>query len=152
MTHCLTCELIARRDAEEAPLWDSIYRTAFWDVAHAYNTSLPGWLVLVARRHIEALDELTDAEALELGDLIRRASQALKAATGCRKTYVAQFAEAVEHPHVHFHLIPRMADLPPEYRGPRIFGKLGAPEAERVSEERMNEIAREVRAFLEQET
>jgi diadenosine tetraphosphate (Ap4A) HIT family hydrolase len=149
-TDCLTCQLIARRDAGEAPLWDSIYRTAYWDVVHAYNTSLPGWLVLVARRHIEAPDELNEAEALELGALIRRVSQALKTATDCRKTYVMQFAEAAEHPHVHFHITPRMAAQPPEYRGPRIFGYLGVSKADSVSEERMNEIAGKVRNFLEQ--
>jgi len=86
MTQCLTCKLSARRDTEKAPLWDSIYRTAHWDVVHAYNTSLPGWLVLVARRHIESLDELNEEEALELGVLIRRVSQGLKSAVSCSKT------------------------------------------------------------------
>ena len=66
MTHCYTCELTARRHAGQAPLWDDIYHTEYWDVAHAYNTALPGWLVLVTRRHIEALDELTEAEAVDL--------------------------------------------------------------------------------------
>jgi hypothetical protein len=53
---CKTCELIARRDAGNAPLWDSIHRTQYWDVAHSYNTALPAWLVLVVRRHIEAIE------------------------------------------------------------------------------------------------
>jgi len=149
MTQCLTCELVARRNAGKAPLWDSIHRTEYWDVVHAYNTSLPGWLVLVTRRHIEALDELNEDEASELGVLIRHVSQGLKRATGCRKTYTVQFAEALEHPHVHFHIIPRMADLPPEYRGPKIFGYLGVPETDRVSEEQMNEIAANIRFFLD---
>jgi diadenosine tetraphosphate (Ap4A) HIT family hydrolase len=149
MSECLTCELAAHRDAGEAPLWDSFYRTDCWDVVHAYNTSLPGWLVLVARRHIEALDELNEAEALELGALIQRVSQGLKMATGCRKTYVMQFAEHVDHPHVHFHIVPRMADMPPEYKSTKIFGYLGASEEERVSEEEMNEIAVNIRSFLD---
>lgn len=62
MKTCKTCELIATRDTGTAPLWDCIYRTPLWDVAHSYNTALPGWLVLVARRHIVSLDELTDPE------------------------------------------------------------------------------------------
>jgi diadenosine tetraphosphate (Ap4A) HIT family hydrolase len=131
-------------------LWDDIYHTAYWDVAHTYNTALPGWLVLVARRHIEALDELTEAEAADLGLLIRHVSAALKAVTGCRKTYVIQFAEAAEHPHVHVHIVPRMADQPEDRRGPKIFAYLGVPEAERVTEDRMNDIAAQVRAFLQQ--
>lgn len=145
---CMTCELIARRDAGEAPLWDAIARTAYWDVAHSYNTSLPGWLVLIARRHITSIDELTPEEAVELGILLRQTSAALREVVGCLKTYVCQFAEAAEHPHVHFHVIPRMADQPDERRGPRVFGYMGVPEEEEVSEDRMNEIAAMIRRCL----
>jgi hypothetical protein len=51
----VTCELIARQDAGIAPPWDAILRTDYWDIVHAYNTSLPGWLVLVLRRHAALL-------------------------------------------------------------------------------------------------
>ena len=147
-TPCLTCDLVRRRDRGEAPPWDNIVRTAHWDIVHSYNTSLPGWLVLVARRHVAAIDELTDEEAAELGVLLRPVSAALRVATGCVKTYVVQFAEQAEHPHVHFHVIPRMADQPAERRGPAVFGYLGVPEAERVSDGVMNAIAGQVRRIL----
>ena len=75
---CKTCELTAQRRLGKAPLWDCIYQTEYWDVAHAYNTALPGWLVLVLQRHIESLDELTEQEATELGSLIRRVSSSLQ--------------------------------------------------------------------------
>lgn len=146
---CMTCELAAKRDLATTPLWDRIFRTGFWDVAHSYNTALPGWLVIVARRHIEAVDELTPAEALELGALIRQTSVALKAVIKCAKTYVIQLAEAAEHPHVHFHIIPRMADQPEEYRSTKVFAYLGVPEQDRVSEETMNQIASRVQRILE---
>ncbi len=148
--NCYTCELSARRRAGKAPLWDNVYQTALWDLAHSYNTALPGWMVLVLRRHIEALDELTAVEAAELGDLIRRVSIALKTVTGCAKTYVVQFAEAAEHPHVHFHIIPRMADQPDAWRGARIFKALNVDEDARVGEAAMNAIAREMRVILEE--
>jgi diadenosine tetraphosphate (Ap4A) HIT family hydrolase len=145
---CLTCALVQRRDAGHAPLWDNIHRTAHWDLVHSYNTALPGWLVLVSRRHITAIDELTDAEAAELGVLLRRVSAALRQVTGCIKTYVAQFAEQAEHPHVHFHLIPRLANQPDDRRGPRVFAYLGVPNDQRVSDARMDAIAAEIRRFL----
>ena len=148
MTYCRTCELIVRRDANSAPLWDCIYRTPLWDVVHSYDTALPGWLVLVARRHIESLDQLTDPEAVELGQLIHRTSFALKEVTGCVKTYVIQFAEKPEHSHVHFHIIPRMADQPENRHSIQVFGYLGVPEEERVSQEVMNIIAAKVRERL----
>ena len=90
---CKTCEMTVRRRLGQAPLWDNIYQTEFWDVVHAYNSALPGWLVLVVQRHIESLDELTEQEAAELGPLIRRVSLSLKSVIGCKKTYVIQFAE-----------------------------------------------------------
>ena len=148
MTSCRTCELIAARNAGSAAPWDSIHRTQSWDVVHAYDTSLPGWLVLVARRHIAAVDELTDDEAAELGLLIRRVSLALKAITGCAKTYVMQFAESADHPHVHFHIVPRMVNQPEDRRSVKVFGYLGVPAEERVSEETMNGIAAQVAAAL----
>ena len=148
MSTCHTCELAARRERGEAPLWDSIYQTEHWQVAHAYNTSLPGWLVLVLRRHLTALAELTEAEALELGRLIRHVSLALHEAVGCAKTYVMQFAEQEEHRHVHVHVVPRMADQPPEVRGPRIFAYLGVAPEERLDEQAMDELARRLRQHL----
>lgn len=146
---CYTCHLIAQRDAGKAPLWDAVLRTQYWDVVHAYNTSLPGWLVLVVQRHITAVAELTEAEAGELGNLLRRVSSALQEVTGCTKTYVVQFAEQAEHPHVHFHIIPRMADQPEAYKGTRIFDLLGVPPSDRVKEETMNEIALRLRLELD---
>jgi diadenosine tetraphosphate (Ap4A) HIT family hydrolase len=145
---CLTCRLVARRDAGQAPLWDSILRTPSWDLVHSYNSSLPGWLVLVARRHIAAVHEMTGEEAAELGLLLQRASAALREVVGCPKTYVIQFAEAEGHAHVHFHVIPRMADQPEERRSVGIFGYLGVPVAERLDDATMDEIALKVRDFL----
>ena len=148
MIECATCELVQRRDAGDAPLWDHIYRTPYWDVVHCNNTSLAGWLILVTRRHIAAVDEMTEEEAVELGRLIRQVSVILKEVTGCIKTYVVQFAEAPGHRHVHFHITPRMPDQREEHKGPGIFKHLGVSEEERVSEATMNEIALKIRRSL----
>jgi diadenosine tetraphosphate (Ap4A) HIT family hydrolase len=102
----------------------------------------------VARRHVEAIDELTGEEAAELGSLLQQTSAALREIVGCAKTYVIQFAEAAEHPHVHFHVIPRMIDQPEERRSMGIFGYLGIPEEERVSEALMNHIAAQIRRII----
>jgi diadenosine tetraphosphate (Ap4A) HIT family hydrolase len=148
LKRCKSCEWVKRRDAGEAPFWDCIHRTEFWDVAHSHNTALPGWMILIARRHMEAIEELSEAEAAELGLLLRQVSIALKEITGCLKTYVLQFAEHEDHPHVHFHVIPRMADQPENRRSTQIFGYLGVPEAERVSEQKMNEVAARMQQLL----
>ena len=146
---CVTCSLVARRDAGEAPFWDRILRTPRWDVVHAYGTSLEGWLCLVARRHITAVADLSDDEAAELGPLIKQVSAAMQEVVDCDKTYVVQFAEHPDHPHVHFHVIPRPRDLPDEHQGPRVFALLGVPEEEQVPEARRDEVARQIAARLE---
>ena len=141
MTNCESCRLIRSRDAGTAPLWDSIYRTDFFDIAHAFNSALPGWIVVVLSRHASAIDELTIDEASELGVLLRKVSVGLKDIVGCTKTYVMQFAEQPGHNHVHFHVVPRMADLPEENRGANIFNYLGVDDEYQVSENIMNDIA-----------
>lgn len=149
MNDCKTCALRDQREAGNAPLWDDIYRTAYWHVVHSYNTALPGWLVLVSRRHMAAIDEMTEAEAAELGLLIRRVSVALREVVGCAKTYVAQFAEAQGHNHVHFHIVPRQPDQPLDRTGPNVFKYLGVPDSERISDDQMNHIGAEIRRRLQ---
>lgn len=122
-----------------------------WMVAHAFDTALPGWLVLVPRRHVTAIAELSDEEAAALGTWQVRLSRALHEVTGCQQTYVAQFAESAGFTHVHFHVIPRPPDLASDRRGPRIFSLLGVPEGERVSPDRMDEIAGALSRQLDQQ-
>ncbi|WNM34808.1 HIT family protein [Streptomyces sp. Li-HN-5-11] len=132
----------------ELPPRECVAFDEHWRVAHDFNTALPGWLVLLPRRHVTAVHDLSDAEAAALGTWQVRLSRALRAVTGCVKTYVVQFAEAEGFAHVHFHVVPRMADLPPEQRGPGVFGLLRRPEAERVTAGQADRMARALRAEL----
>lgn len=141
MDDCNACALVARRDAGEAPPWDRILRTDHWDLVHAFGTSLEGWLVLVTRQHRDAVADLTEAEAAELGPLLQRVSAALHDVVGCAKTYVVQLAEQEGHRHVHVHIVPRASDLPHEHRGPRVFELMGVPEEQWVPEARRDELA-----------
>ena len=117
-------------------------------MAHAFNSALPGWLVIVAQRHIESMHETTELEAASLGPLVRDASRALCAVVGCAKTYVAMFAEAPGFAHLHVHVVPRDASMPEEFRGPRMFGYLQGPPEDWVSLERRRELALSLRAAL----
>lgn len=125
-----------------------MYEGLDWRVAHAFGTSLPGWMVVLPRRHMIALDELTPGEAAGLGPLLRDLTAALRAVMRCDKTYVALFAEAEGFEHLHVHVIPRQADLSPEFRGPRIFGLMGGEPARQVPETVMDQIAGNVAQAL----
>jgi len=119
-----------------------------WDVVRCDSTSLLGWVVLVARRHVAAVADLTDDEASALGPLTRDVSRALHELLGCEKTYVVQFAEHPQHRHVHVHVIPRSSSHPADLRGPRVFQLLGAADADRVPESEMNRLGELLRRRL----
>jgi diadenosine tetraphosphate (Ap4A) HIT family hydrolase len=143
---CYTCARNAEFD--RLPPRELIAADDLWRVAHAFGSALPGWLVLIPRRHVTSIAALTDAEAAALGTWQVRLSRALQQVMGCEKTYVAQFAEAAGFAHVHFHIVPRPAGLTRELRGPGIFGLLGAADGEQVTDDRMDEIARDLIAEL----
>ncbi|MFD8417934.1 HIT family protein [Streptomyces sp. NPDC059466] len=143
---CYACGKEAEFD--DLPPRERVAHDRLWRVAHAMDTSVPGWLVLLPRRHVAAVHDLTDAEASALGVWQVRLSRALRGVTGCVKTYVVQFAEAEGFAHVHFHIVPRLADLRQEHRGPRIFELLGRPERERVATEQADQVAHALRAHL----
>jgi diadenosine tetraphosphate (Ap4A) HIT family hydrolase len=135
---CLTC---ARNNQPDLPPRERVHVGPRWRVAHAFGTALPGWLVVVPRRHLIALDELTPEEAADLGPILRSVTLAMRSVLGCAKTYVALFAEAEGFAHVHFHLIPRAEDLAADLGGPRIFGLLGGDPERHVPEAVMDDVS-----------
>jgi len=145
-TNCYSCQ--GNADIERLHPRERIAVDEYWRVAHAFDSSLPGWLVLLPRRHVTTIAELTDAEAASLGRWQVRLSRALHTVTNCMKTYVAQFAEAEGFAHVHFHIVPRPADLALELRGPRVFGLLGARDLPQVEDAAMDRLATELSAQL----
>ena len=143
---CITCEGNAQID--KLPPYERIAFDDHWRVAHAMGSALPGWLVLLPRRHVLAIAELTDAEAAGLGSWQVGLSRALHAVTRCVKTYIVQFAEADRFRHVHFHVIPRMEDLPADRRGPRVFEFLTEPAEHAVTRDQMSALAAELALHL----
>lgn len=143
---CLPCDNNDR--ITSLPPRELVAHDERWRVAHAFGTCTPGWLVLLPRRHVTSIADLTDAEAATLGEWQVRLSRALRAVTGCVKTYVAQFAETEGFSHVHFHMIPRMGDLAADLRGPRVFALTKRPAVQDVSTGRRDALAVEIRAHL----
>jgi diadenosine tetraphosphate (Ap4A) HIT family hydrolase len=130
VTRCYICD--KNDEVGELLSWERVHVSSHWRLALAFDASLPGWLVLVPRRHVEGLDALTRAEAAEMGLLLRDASAALVEVTGCQRTYIMLFAEAEGFAHLHMHIVPRQADLPVAHWGPGVFAYLGAPPDQRI--------------------
>jgi diadenosine tetraphosphate (Ap4A) HIT family hydrolase len=129
---CYVCEMNSQIGA--LPPREQIVVERGWRAAHAFDSSLPGWMVLMPTRHVSALHELTVDEAAALGDLLVRLSRALRDVVGCEKTYSMLFAEAEGFGHVHFHVVPRMASFDAAQVGPQVFSFLGAAPSDRVTE------------------
>lgn len=119
---CLACKGLAGnpRISPGPP----IHIGEYWQIEHAYPSMLVGWLVICLRRHAAALHELSSAEFAELGHLLEQTVRVLHRATGSAKEYVACYAEQGGFEHVHFHVVPRAADLPEPFRGAGSFGML----------------------------
>jgi diadenosine tetraphosphate (Ap4A) HIT family hydrolase len=140
---CFNCAYQVRSDL---PPRENVWRVGeAWRVALAFNSSLQGWAVVIPTRHLESLDELSDEESASLGILLRDLTRALKAVTGCQKTYVMLLAEMPGFNHVHFHVVPRMDDLPSERTGTAIFAYL---KEDPLSDDDRDEIALRIRTEL----
>ena len=70
----------------------------------------PGWSVLVLRRHATELYDLARDERARVMDEVSDVAHALKLAFDARKVNYALFGNVV--PHMHWHLIPRLAADP----------------------------------------
>jgi len=112
MTACLPCDL------ESAPAEAVVYRDADWACEVAEGYDVPGWYILRVRRHAEGWDALSPAEANGFGIVSQRVARAIQAVTGAPTVYFLSFGE--NYAHLHFLLIARPADLPPELRGAAI--------------------------------
>src|SRR5438045_1970435 len=73
LMECLTCQSIAgEKRISPGPF---IYVGTYWLVDHGYPTALKDWLVIVTRRHVEALHELSREEFAELAEIQYKLAQ-----------------------------------------------------------------------------
>ena len=88
-----------------------VLQTPRWRVVHDSDpVVVVGKLFVTLQRHAESLADLSDAEAAELGPLLRVVVGALSDELRPRRVHVGSYGESV--PHVHFHVTPRHPWLP----------------------------------------
>jgi diadenosine tetraphosphate (Ap4A) HIT family hydrolase len=142
---CRICELNAT--IADQPPAERAYMEDHWRVAHAWS-ALAGWLIVTPLRHVTSLADLTGDEAAALGPLLADASAALTEVVGCDRTYVVLFAEQEGFGHVHFHVVPRMSDLPREHRSVNVFYYLSQPEETWVPAQERDRLAEAIGAAI----
>jgi diadenosine tetraphosphate (Ap4A) HIT family hydrolase len=135
---CYSCEHNAQPALRRH---EQIYDDGLWRVAHSFNSTWLGWLVLVLRRHARSLSDLTSDEADAFGRLVPALSRALETELNVPKAYVLFLAEQEGFDHLHVHVIAQ----PPEYaRGIRVFDLIQRPSDEWVSPADMDELAERI--------
>jgi diadenosine tetraphosphate (Ap4A) HIT family hydrolase len=140
---CYSCD---QQGDDSLPPREDVVHTDHWRVAHAFNSTLPGWLVLLPTRHVLSFTDLRPEAADELGGLVRRMSAALEQVTGCVKTYLMQFSEAEGFSHLHLHLLPRLAEHPAAALGPAVFSLMAADESRWLPAAQRDDVAVALRA------
>jgi hypothetical protein len=93
VTDCYACQHNLQ-ELSALPSRERVYDDGRWRVAHAFTSALLGWMVVVPRRHVVSMAQLTAGEATAVGPLLAGLSRGLERNLGARKAYVAFFAEA----------------------------------------------------------
>ena len=110
----------------------TIFEGEYWFVEHAYPVKVIGWLVIVLKRHAQALHELTAEEFAELAQIQAKLIPLLHEELHCEKEYISCYAEMEHFRHIHFHVFARPADFPNELKGGRSFALLKVTPEEAV--------------------
>ncbi|MFI9787784.1 HIT family protein [Kitasatospora sp. NPDC051984] len=100
---CLFCRVVAGEVTVETVLAD--------DVVHAFldhRPLFPGHLLVIPRRHVPTLTDLTDAETGPYYTRVRQLTAAVERGTAAAGSFVAannRISQSV--PHLHTHIVPR---------------------------------------------
>jgi len=114
---CFGCQVV---NDVIPPIGGFVYADELWIVNHMLTAApILGWLILQPKRHVEGLHELTVDEQRRMAQLMAYVDSILRHLLAPSKVYVCLFAESPQCPHIHFHFIPRAAEI--EARGPKIF-------------------------------
>ena len=112
-TPCGVCQWI--HDDRETLLFED----ELWEVRPAQPAGVPGWMMMVAKRHVAGPAHFDDAEARAFGPALRHFERVLENVTGALRIYTAAMGES--HPHFHAHMVPRYATMPRDAKGWTVF-------------------------------
>jgi diadenosine tetraphosphate (Ap4A) HIT family hydrolase len=112
-----------------------VFENELWHVRPIDPPSgVPGWMMLVARRHVPGPAHFDEREVKSFGPTWCHLQRVLLEVTGALRIYTAAMGES--SPHFHGHLVPRFAEMPKDAKGWAVFDLERAAKAgEVVSDE-----------------
>ncbi len=103
---CTVCASLAGPGRKE-PLFEN----ELWHVRHASAPfGVPGWMMLISRRHVGGPAHFNEEEAESFGPALRHFERILEDVTGALRIYTAALGESSHH--FHAHMVPRYATMP----------------------------------------
>src|ERR1041384_154384 len=111
---CGVCNKLASSSIEP------VYENDLWHVRPlAPPGGVPGWMMMVARRHVAGPAQFDAREARSFGPTWCHLQRLLLEITGALRIYTAALGEAA--PHFHGHLVPRYERMPKDAKGWPVF-------------------------------
>jgi diadenosine tetraphosphate (Ap4A) HIT family hydrolase len=104
------CVLCLGPEADPDLFREEVWRDDLWRLTTAKLGEVAGFSYLEPFRHIETIADLDGAEAASLGEVLARASSAIRDTAGVDLVYVYVFGDGI--PHLHLHLAPHREDGP----------------------------------------
>ena len=99
---------------------EPLYEDALWHVRPAPSPpGVPGWMMMISRRHVAGPAHFDDDEARAFGLALRHFERVLEEVTGALRVYTAAMGES--SPHFHAHLVPRTPEMPKDAKGWGVF-------------------------------
>lgn len=99
---------------------DPVYEDALWHVRPAGPpTGVPGWMMMISRRHVAGPAHFNDDEARSFGFALRHFERVLEEITGALRIYTAALGES--SPHFHAHMVPRLEVMPKDAKAWSVF-------------------------------
>ena len=122
-----------------------VFENELWHVRPIDAPSgLPGWMMMVARRHVPGPAHFDEREVQSFGPTWCHLQRVLLEVTGALRIYTAAMGES--SPHFHGHLVPRYAQMPKDAKGWSVFDLERAAKAGEVQSDPA-EVARVTLAF-----
>jgi diadenosine tetraphosphate (Ap4A) HIT family hydrolase len=111
---CSMCNKLASSNLEP------VFENELWHVRPLDPPGgVPGWMMMVARRHVAGPAQFDAREAASFGPTWSHLQRVLLEVSGALRIYSAALGEAT--PHFHAHLVPRYAQMPKEAKGWAVF-------------------------------
>jgi len=97
----------------------NLYGDDLWCVRPADPAGVPGWMMMIAQRHVAGPAHFDEREAAAFGFALRHFERVLEQVTGALRIYTVAMGES--SPHFHAHMVPRYATMPRDAKAWSVF-------------------------------